>query len=117
MKRYRIADAREIRENGRQIVTVKGMEIGVFLVDGEYRAYRSVCPHAGAPVCEGTVGGTNLPSSVYEYEYGQEEQILCCPWHGWEFDLKTGENLVNPRTRLRSYPVEVKDFDVYLLLR
>jgi 3-phenylpropionate/trans-cinnamate dioxygenase ferredoxin subunit len=41
------------------------------------------------------------------YERGGE--ILRCPWHGWEFDLRDGRSVVDPeRTRVRSYPVEVE---------
>jgi nitrite reductase/ring-hydroxylating ferredoxin subunit len=83
------------------------MEIGVFNVGGKYFAYRNVCPHAGAPVCLGKICGTNLTSDVYKLEYGREGEILRCPWHGWEFDLLTGEHLVDERTRLKSYEVEV----------
>jgi nitrite reductase/ring-hydroxylating ferredoxin subunit len=32
--------------------------------------------------------------------------ILRCPWHGWEFDLRTGEHLVDPQNRLKAVPVE-----------
>jgi nitrite reductase/ring-hydroxylating ferredoxin subunit len=43
---------------------------------------------------------------VYEYDYGLDGCILRCPWHGWEFDLRTGEHLVDPATRLKKIPVE-----------
>jgi nitrite reductase/ring-hydroxylating ferredoxin subunit len=38
---------------------------------------------------------------VYEYSYGRENEILRCPWHGWEFDLLNGEHLVDPDTKLK----------------
>ena len=42
--------------------------------------------------------------------------MLQCPWHGWEFDLVTGEHLVTGSTaRLRGYPVEVRGGAVYVL--
>ena len=86
------------------MVTVGPLEIGVFNVGGELRAYRNACPHAGAPVCVGRIARTLLPSRVYEYLYGKEGFILRCPWHGWEFDLRTGEHVVDPRVRLKSCP-------------
>lgn len=87
-------------------MSVGRTEIGLFNVGGQFRAYRNACPHAGAPVCLGRVSGTPLPSKVYEYIYGREGCILRCPWHGWEFDLKTGEHIVDPQTRLKEVRVE-----------
>jgi nitrite reductase/ring-hydroxylating ferredoxin subunit len=87
-------------------VTAGRIELGVFNVGGEVRAYRNACPHAGAPVCTGRISGTAQPSKVYEYIYGSEGCILRCPWHGWEFDLRTGEHLVDPEVRLKALPVD-----------
>jgi nitrite reductase/ring-hydroxylating ferredoxin subunit len=106
MKRHPVAQAADITPGGRRVVTVGRVEIGIFNVGGEFRAYRNACPHAGAPVCLGRVSGTSLPSGVYEYLYGKEGCILRCPWHGWEFDLRTGEHIVDPRTRLKEVPLE-----------
>jgi nitrite reductase/ring-hydroxylating ferredoxin subunit len=106
MKRHPVALAGEIPPGGRKIVTIGRLQIGVFNVAGEIKAYRNACPHAGAPVCVGRISGTSQPSRVYEYIYGSEGCILRCPWHGWEFDLRTGEHLVDPEIRLKSVPVE-----------
>ena len=53
---------------------------------------------------------------VQERRWGREGEILACPWHGWEFDLLTGESLSDPRIRLRRYPVEVEDDTIYITL-
>ncbi len=97
----------ELEPGKRKLILIGRTEIGVFNVGGEYHAYRNICPHAGAPVCVGKISGTTLPSPVYEYSYGREGCILRCPWHGWEFDLKTGVHLVDPDVRLKKFPVEV----------
>lgn len=97
----------ELLPGERKIIAIGKVSVGVFNVGGEYYAYRNICPHAGAPVCMGKIEGTTLPSAVYEYEYGRKNEILRCPWHGWEFDLKTGEHLVDPETRLKKIPLEV----------
>jgi nitrite reductase (NADH) small subunit len=112
--RFAAATVQELAEKGRKIVTVKGMEYGIFLVNGTYYAWRNICPHAAAPICEGTVCGTRLPSLVYEYEYGRDQEIVRCPWHGWEFDLKTGQHLVNGSVKLRGCKVEVEGDQLYL---
>jgi nitrite reductase (NADH) small subunit len=118
MRRHPVAQSGEIPPGGRKIVTIGRVQIGVFNVGGEIRAYRNACPHAGAPVCVGKISGTSQPSKVYEYIYGSEGCILRCPWHGWEFDLRTGEHLVDPGTRLKDVPVEgapTQDLDPYPL--
>ncbi len=107
---------RELEQHGRVIAQVKGMEIGIFLIDGLPYAWRNICPHAAAPVCEGRICGTRLPSMVYEYTYGREQEILRCPWHGWEFDLKTGVHLADESVKLRGYEAVIEEDDVYLIM-
>lgn len=87
-----------------------GRSIGVFNVDGHLFALRNTCPHQGAQLCLGTVRGTMLPSDPYEYRYGRDGRVLRCPWHGWEFDLETGEKLfdVTERARVKTYEVSVE---------
>ncbi|MEF3304112.1 Rieske (2Fe-2S) protein [Paenibacillus sp. GYB003] len=117
MKRYFAAKVEDVKANGRAIVVVKGMEVGIFHVGGQFYAWRNVCPHAAAPVCEGPVCGTRLPSRVYEYEYGKDREIVRCPWHGWEFDLRDGRHLADSGAKLRGFPVEVDGSDLFLLLQ
>jgi nitrite reductase (NADH) small subunit len=101
MEKYWVAKKDEIVEGSCKIVKVKNAEYGIYKVRGAYYAWRNVCPHFGAPVCKGVVTSTRLPSHVYEYKLGRENEIVRCPWHGWEFDLITGEHLVDPDTKLR----------------
>lgn len=89
MARHMVAKIAELPPGGRKLVQVGRIEIGLFNVDGRIHACRNVWPHAVAPVCVGKISGTTLPSKVYEYAYGHEGCILRCPWHGWEFDLRT----------------------------
>lgn len=114
-QRYAVATVQEVREKGSLLVEVKGVEIGIFYLNGSYYAWRNLCPHAAAPVCRGTVSGTRLQSEVYEYEYGKEQQVLRCPWHGWEFDLLTGCHLASEHVKLRGYKVEALEDQLYIL--
>jgi 3-phenylpropionate/trans-cinnamate dioxygenase ferredoxin subunit len=94
--------SREIIHNGRQT-------IGVFNIDGRLHALRNHCPHQGAPLCLGMISGTTIPGEPYEYVYGRENEIITCPWHGWEFEIATGKSIFNPhRVRVRSYEVTVE---------
>lgn len=91
--RVAVCRADELAPGERRIAAVDGVEVGVFNLDGRIVAYRNHCPHQGAPVCLGRVGGTTLPSAPGEYIYGREGRILHCPWHGWQFDLESGDAL------------------------
>ncbi|MDF2722711.1 MAG: 2Fe-2S ferredoxin [Paenibacillus sp.] len=91
-----------------KIVDIEGRPIGVYNVKGEFYAIHNYCPHQGAQLCRGPVCGTTLESRVYEYIYGRDGEVVRCPWHGWEFDLKTGKSLFNEKVRTRRYPVQIE---------
>jgi 3-phenylpropionate/trans-cinnamate dioxygenase ferredoxin subunit len=108
MATYAVARVSDLPPGGRKIVDVKGRSIGVFNIGGRYHALRNVCPHQGAPLCRGSLGGTALESAPGEHRWAREGEILRCPWHGWEFDVTTGRSVFNPhRTRVASYEVTV----------
>jgi len=93
----------------RKIVTVGGRSIGVFNIGGQFFALRNQCPHQGAPLCRGRVKGTTIPGKPYEYVYGRDQEIIQCPWHGWEFEITTGRTFFNPhRMRVKTYEVTVE---------
>jgi nitrite reductase/ring-hydroxylating ferredoxin subunit len=108
MARHVVARADEIPPGGRKIVEVAGRSIGVFNLDGEFHALRNRCPHQGGPLCEGQVLGAISAAGPGEYEYGRRGELVRCPWHAWEFDIRTGQSWVDPeRTRVKAYPVDV----------
>lgn len=109
MAKYVVATADEIKPGGRKVVEVEGRSIGVFNLDGEFFALLNRCPHQGGPLCEGYVSGALESSGPGQYVYARKGEILRCPWHGWEFDIRTGQSWFNPgRTRVRSYAVAVE---------
>jgi nitrite reductase/ring-hydroxylating ferredoxin subunit len=72
----------------------------------EFFALRDVCPHQGARLSAGTLGGAPLPCRPgEEIPYGREGEVLTCPWHGWEFDVRTGQALASSQSRVRAYAV------------
>lgn len=91
--------------------------IGVFNVNGTFHALRNLCPHKSGPLCTGrigplivadappTVAGTNL-------DVVRDGEIIRCPWHMWEFEIATGRCLVDPRARVKKYPVVVESGQV-----
>ncbi|MGG1515417.1 Rieske (2Fe-2S) protein [Paenibacillus oryzisoli] len=114
---YPVGLASEVPDGGRKIVEVKGMELGIFHIGDKWYAWRNVCPHAAAPVCEGVVCGTRMPSLVYEYAYGKDREVLRCPWHGWEFDLLTGKHLAEEDgVRLRGFEVRIINDEIFVAI-
>ena len=114
-RQWAIARVGELAPGERKIVEVAGRSIGVFNVQGRIIAVLNVCPHELAPVCLGRLGGTTLPSPPGEFRWGREGEILACPWHGWEFDLLTGQGLAD-RRRLRLFRVSVKDETIFVTI-
>jgi len=109
MERCVIGRISEFAPGSRKIVTVGGRSIGVFNIRGQFYALRNRCPHQGAPLCLGRVKGTTLSSKPYEYVYGRDQEIIQCPWHGWEFEIETGRTYFNPhRMRVKTYDVTVE---------
>jgi nitrite reductase/ring-hydroxylating ferredoxin subunit len=108
MASHIVARVGEIPPGGRKLVEIAGRSIGVFNVNGEYFALRNRCPHQGGPLCEGRLAGYVDWTTPGEYSYVRDGEILRCPWHGWEFDLRTGQSWFDPAgTRVRAYPVTV----------
>ncbi len=88
---------------------VEGRSIGVFNVHGAFYGLRNSCPHQAAPLCLGSVQGMLLPGKPGEYTWARDGEILRCPWHGWEFDIKTGRSIFNPhRMRVKAYDVTIE---------
>ncbi len=108
MAQHVVASADEIAEGGRKIVEVAGRSIGVFHINGEFFALRNRCPHQGGPLCEGKLGSWIEASAPGEYDVSRANEIIRCPWHGWEFDVRTGQSYWDPqRQRVRPYAVQV----------
>lgn len=100
------------------IRTIGGQEVGIVrLESGEMRAVRNWCPHKGAPICRGIVGGTWPPGEPGTLEFARDGEVLVCPWHGYEYDLRTGRELYHDvPTRLRLYTIEESDGQVFVIV-
>jgi nitrite reductase/ring-hydroxylating ferredoxin subunit len=108
--KYLVGRADEIPPGNRKIVRIAGRSIGVFNVDGEFFAIRNRCPHQGAPLCEGKLWGLLSADTPGSFQYDSRKEILTCVWHGWEFNIRTGQSWCDPqRLRVRSYDVGVDE--------
>ena len=87
-----VAKAHDIPPGSSRIVVVAGHPVAVFHAGGGFYALENVCLHRGGPVGEGHL----------------EDLIVTCPWHGWQYDVRTGENVLNPMARIRTFRVKVE---------
>ena len=115
---YEVGPVSELPPGARKIVSVRGLEIGVFNLGGEYVALPNLCIHQWGPLCAGKVTGTLAATaeSDWRVEWVRDGQVVICPWHSLEFDLLTGQCLAYPRVKLRRYPVVVEDGMVRVLV-
>lgn len=108
MSRHVVAKAGEIAPGTSKLVTVKNREIGIFNVKGSYYALANRCPHEGGSLCAGRITGLVQSAGPGEYSMIRKGEFLRCPWHGWEFEIATGQSYCDPQTvRARQFNVEV----------
>jgi nitrite reductase/ring-hydroxylating ferredoxin subunit len=110
LARYVVAKVEEIPPGERRIFAVADRSVGIFNLGGEFFALRNRCPHQQGPVCEGRISGFLQSTTPGEYLYSRKGEILRCPWHGWEFDIRNGQSWYDPvRPRVRRYEVLVAE--------
>lgn len=109
MTAHVVAATDDIPPGTRRLVEIEGREIGVYNVDGEFYAVRNRCPHQSGPLCEGLQVGRLESSGPGSYEHTPGGSMIQCPWHQWEFDVRTGRSWCDPaRLRVRAYATRVE---------
>jgi len=98
LKTVRVAAVDEIPEGERKIVQIDDLSIGVFHHKGSWYALRNHCLHRGGPVATGELNG----------------DTLTCPWHGYQYNVVSGQLLVDPSVRLALYPITFQEGQVML---
>jgi nitrite reductase (NADH) small subunit len=119
MREVSVGSVTDFQDPGRKIVGFENFEVGVFKLDGEFYAYLNQCPHLGGPVCQG-----KMIAKVEEViaddktskgmAFSKTKLHIACPWHAYEFDIRTGVHPGNPRARLRKVKVTVMDGEVVI---
>ena len=96
-KLIKIAETKNLAPGRAAAFDVEGQRIAVFNVEGAFYGIEDACPHSGGPLSEGCVSGTTVS----------------CPWHGADFDIKTGAVLSPPAFEgVKSYKVLVDGDDI-----
>lgn len=97
-----------ITVNNKPIVVVKSSDGNVF-------ALRNVCPHKGPCLSKGAIDQNTSGKYVGDYIFERETEVVRCPWHSWEFDIRTGCSLFDPdRVRVRTYDISIENEKIYV---
>jgi nitrite reductase/ring-hydroxylating ferredoxin subunit len=94
----RIGAARDLKPGTFSVADASGRRIVVYNVGGSYYATDERCAHRGGPLGEGVLEGA----------------VVTCPWHAWQFDVRTGEAIFDPGVRVQTYPVRVEGDDIFV---
>jgi nitrite reductase/ring-hydroxylating ferredoxin subunit len=105
--RFVVGRVDEFERGGRRIVKVGGRAIGVFRVDDRFFAVRNRCPHQGGPLASGRVFRRVVSDAPGEFCL-TDSVLVACPWHGWQWDMETGEAYAPDDPRVRTYAVSVE---------
>src|SRR3954463_7991942 len=110
----------DVLEGGRVVVDVEGTEVGIFRLDGRLYAWENRCAHVGGPVCQGV-----MMNRVVERLDGERRSLgddfwdtmpIAPPWHGYEYDVRTGRHPSDPTARLRPIEVEEQGGEILVVL-
>jgi 3-phenylpropionate/trans-cinnamate dioxygenase ferredoxin subunit len=105
MAKHVVAAVDEIPPGARKRVSLDGRAIVVFNLAGAFFALADRCPHKGGPLSQGRLTGLLESREPGTYCYSRRGEIIRCPWHSWEFDIRTGKSWCDPeRVRARQYP-------------
>jgi nitrite reductase/ring-hydroxylating ferredoxin subunit len=109
VSRQVVARASEVPAGAVKLVTAAGREIGIFNLGGAYFALANRCPHAGGPLCAGKIVSLVQSDGPGSYRLARAQEFLRCPWHGWEFDIRTGQSWCDPNDlKARAFAVTVE---------
>jgi nitrite reductase (NADH) small subunit len=96
----KVATLAELPAGSGKPVEVNGKAIALFNVDGKVYAIDNTCLHRGGPLGDGTLEG----------------EVVTCPWHMWEYNVRTGEFVANPSIKVATYAVQIDGDDVKIAL-
>ncbi|HUZ45909.1 MAG TPA: non-heme iron oxygenase ferredoxin subunit [Terriglobia bacterium] len=92
----KVASLAELAAGTGKAVEVNGKSLAIYNVNGTVYATDNACLHQGGPLGEGTLEG----------------DVITCPWHMWQYNVCTGENLEDSMLKVETYPVRVSGDDI-----
>jgi nitrite reductase (NADH) small subunit len=121
MREIDLGPAADFESPGRRLIDVDGTEFAVFHLRGEFSAFENVCTHMGGPACQGKIlprveEAIAADGTSGGMEFSKESYNVVCPWHGFEYDIRTGIHVGYPRFKLRATSVRVVDGNVLVTI-
>ena len=115
---YVVATVDELPEGQHIVVEVRGREIGLFNVQGQYYALPNACFHQNGPLCRGATSGTVIADASTNWKriWARDGEVIVCPWHALEYDVKTGQCLAYPRRKLPTWQVKVEGVQLKVVM-
>lgn len=108
-KRFVVARASEVAPGSSRQVSAGGRDIALFNVAGTFYALANKCPHESGPLCRGAIVGLSTADVPGQYRLERPGEFVRCPWHGWEFEIRSGQSYVDPTsTRVRTFDAKVE---------
>jgi len=92
----KVATLAELQPGSGKPVEVGGKAVALFNVGGEVYAIDNTCLHRGGPLGDGLLEG----------------EVVTCPWHMWEYNVRTGEFVANPEIKVATYQVMIEGADI-----
>ena len=116
-----VGNEADFPEGDRKILVVDGHEVGVFRINGGFHAFYNHCPHQGGPVCQGKIirkveENLDLDQTSRGLKYSEDHVHIVCPWHGFEYDIETGEHPGDHNVKIRKCEVAVRGGEVFLVV-
>jgi 3-phenylpropionate/trans-cinnamate dioxygenase ferredoxin subunit len=109
MAKHVVAPVGELPPGARKLLQIGQRAVVVFNVKGEFFALNNRCPHKGGSLCHGHITGLVQSSEPGDYQYTRLGEIIRCPWHSWEFDIRTGKSWCDPqKLHVRQYTASVE---------
>jgi 3-phenylpropionate/trans-cinnamate dioxygenase ferredoxin subunit len=110
-RRFVVGRPGDVSEGGHIIVSVDGRDMGIYRLDGAFYALPNRCPHLGGPSCKGQIMHEIHAPVPGDVRGNDDRTFIACPWHNWEFDIRTGQSYWNAKLRARPFMVAVERGD------
>lgn len=109
MTRHVVAAIADFPPGTRRTISVNDRAVVVFNIAGQYFGLFDRCPHNGGSLAQGVLTGLVQSAEPGAYSYTRLGEIIRCPWHGWEFDVRTGQSFCRAiKARARPFPVRIE---------
>ena len=119
MAEFSAGKVTDYADGDRKVIDSGDTEVGIFKVDGEFFAWHNRCAHRAGPVCQGRIMKRVIEPvaddrTIRRQEYDPSETNIVCPWHGYEYSIKTGFHQGNSRVRLRKADITIREGEIYV---